>query len=82
MLEIDPVTILAEIVNFIILAAALYFLFFKPITKRMDQQAEEKEKLLTEAKEKDKDAAKLLGEIELRLSNIAVSYTHLRAHET
>lgn len=70
MLEIDPVTILAEIVNFLILAAALYFLLFKPIIKRMDQRAEEKEKLLTEAREKEQKAEKMLDEIEHRLANI------------
>jgi len=70
MLEIDPVTILAEFVNFLILAVALYFLLFKPITKRMNQRAEEKEKLLTEASDKEQEAEKLLNEIEQRLSNI------------
>lgn len=70
MLEIDPVTILAEIVNFLILAVALYFLLFKPTTKRMNERAEEKEKMLTEAREKQQAAEKRLNEIEERLSNI------------
>jgi len=70
MLEIDPVTILAEILNFLILAVALYFLFFKPLTKRMEERTQEKEALLADAREKEKQAEQKLSEVEQRLANI------------
>lgn len=70
MLEFDLVTILAEILNFLVLAVALYFLLFKPIVKRMEESAKKKAALLTEAQEKEQQAAEKLATIEERLSNI------------
>ena len=70
MLDIDPVTILAEIFNFLILAVALYFLLFKPMAKRVMQRAEAKNASLKEALSKEQEAAQKLKIIEERLSNI------------
>ena len=70
MLEFDLVTILAEILNFLILAAALYFLLFKPIVKRMEESAKKKAQILAEAQEKEKRASETLARIEDRLKNI------------
>lgn len=70
MLDIDIVTILAEIINFIVIAVALYFLLFKPVMKRVEQRAQEKEALLTAAQEKEEQAELKLAEIENRLENI------------
>ena len=70
LLDIDLVTILAEILNFLILAAALYFLLFKPMMKRIDKRAEEKERNLREAREKEMEAEDKLNTIEERLSNL------------
>ncbi len=70
MLDFDLVTILAEVINFLVLAVALYFLLFKPIVKRMEKRAEEKEVSLQEAKEKQAQADQRLEEIESRLANI------------
>jgi len=70
MLDIDLVTILAEIFNFLVLAVALYFLLFKPIVKRMEKNAQMKAALLTEAQEKEQKASETLAEIENRLDNI------------
>ncbi len=70
MLDIDLVTILAEILNFLILAIGLYFLLFKPIVKRMEKSAERKAALIAEAEEKEQQAAATLSRIEERLSNI------------
>lgn len=70
MLDIDLVTILAEIINFLVLAAVLYFLLFKPIVKRIEQRAKKNEALLAEAQEKRQEAEEKLNEIEQRLSNI------------
>jgi len=80
MLDIDLVTILAEILNFLVLAAALYYLLFKPIVKRMEKNAEMKAALLTEAQEKEKQASQKLAEIENRLDNIDIEIEE-RLHE-
>ncbi len=70
MLDLDLVTILAEIFNFLVMAVVLYFLLFKPTVKRIDKRAREKEALLTDAQEKQQKADKRLSEIETRLANI------------
>ena len=70
MLDIDLVTILAEILNFLVLAVGLYFLFFKPVKKRMETRAQEKKDTLAEAHEKEMLANQRLSEIEARLENI------------
>lgn len=72
MLDIDLVTILAEIINFLVLAVALYFLLFKPVVKQMEQRAEEREALMTAAQEKEAQAQYHLEEIETRLANIDI----------
>jgi len=70
MLDIDLVTILAEIINFLVLAVALYFLLFKPSIKRINQRSAEKEALLAETRFKDQQAEQKLIEVEKRLSSI------------
>ncbi len=70
MLDIDIVTILAEILNFLVIAVALYFLLFKPTMKRIEKRADEKEALLQKAAEKEKQAEEKLSQVEERLSNI------------
>lgn len=70
MLNIDPTTIVGEIINFLVLAVALYFLFFKPTIKRIEARAKEKETLLEQARLKDQEADQKLQEIESRLSHI------------
>lgn len=70
MLDIDLVTILAEIINFLVLAVVLYFLLFKPMVKRIDDRAFEKETLLAKAQENERKAEEKLAELEKRLSHI------------
>lgn len=70
MLEIDLVTILAQVINFLVLAVALYFLLFNPIVKRMNARAQEREALLEEARIKETEASTKLAEIDLRMQNI------------
>jgi len=70
MLDIDIVTILAEIINFLVIAIALYFLLFKPAIKRIEKRTQEREALLEEAQEKETQAALKLTEVEERLSTI------------
>ncbi len=68
MLDIDWVTILWEVINFLIITVALYFLVFKPIVRRSEQQAERKEQLMQETVEDRENAARQLREIETRLN--------------
>ena len=70
MLDIDLVTILAEILNFLVVAAALYFLLFKPTVKRIDERSQKNEALLSSAKQKEEEAEEKLAQIENRLANI------------
>lgn len=70
MLDIDLVTILAEILNFLVLAAALYFLLFKPIVKQMEKRADDKAALLADMQQKDAMADEKLTSIESRLAQI------------
>lgn len=70
LLEIDLVTILAEVLNFLVLAIALYFLLFKPMMKRINERAEQKEENLQEARNKQIEAQEKLMLIEERLSNL------------
>jgi F-type H+-transporting ATPase subunit b len=68
MLDFDWVTILAEVINFLVLAVALYFLLFKPVVKRIKARNEEREALLLEAEQKEAEAAEKLTEINARLT--------------
>jgi len=70
MLDIDIVTILAQILNFLVIAVVLYFLFFKPILHRMNERAVAKEAILANAQEKEQQAEEKLSQIEQRLSDI------------
>lgn len=70
MLNIDPITIVGEIINFLVLAIALYFLLFKPTIKRIETRAKEKEALLEQARQKEQEAEEKLQEIKTRLTNL------------
>jgi len=70
MLDIDLVTILAEILNFLVLAVLLYFILFKPIVKRMESNANKRAAFLTMAQEKHDEAEEKLNRIQERLDNI------------
>ena len=66
MLEFDGVTILLEIINFLIIAAALNFLLFKPVVKRAEAQRIERERLEAELKRDREEAAEKLAAINER----------------
>lgn len=70
MLDLDLVTILAEIFNFLVLAVVLYFVLFKPIVKRMEKNAKKRAALIKMAQEKHDEAQEKLDTIEERLDNI------------
>ncbi len=51
MLDISIPTIVWEIVNFLALSIALYFLLFRNVMKRVEERTNEKNRLLEEIKE-------------------------------
>ncbi|BBB49187.1 F0F1 ATP synthase subunit delta [Pelolinea submarina] len=71
MLEIDLVTILFQIINFVVLAAALYFLLFKRMIKKADQRKQEAEVVRQESLQNLEESKKLRVEAEDYLSNIS-----------
>jgi F0F1-type ATP synthase membrane subunit b/b' len=70
MLDLDLSTIIWEILNFLVLTAVLYYLVFKPMTKRAEERAVEKA-ANREALIKDREeAAVKLQEVNDRLLNL------------
>ena len=70
MLDLDLGTIIWEIVNFLVLTVILYFLVFKPMTKRAEERATEKAATRA-ALLADREAAALkLAELDERLLNL------------
>lgn len=67
MLDIDISTIIWEIVNFLVLTVVLYYLVFKPMTKRAEERATEKAALRASLIEDSKAADEKLAEIDERL---------------
>lgn len=70
MLDIDISTIIWEIVNFLILTVVLYYLVFKPMTKRAEERAVEKATLRASLAEDSKAAEERLAEIDERLMKL------------
>lgn len=70
MLDIDISTIIWEIVNFLILTAVLYYLVFKPMTKRAEERATEKAATKAVLQADREEAAFKLAELDERLLNL------------
>lgn len=70
MLDLNIGTIIWEIVNFLIITVVLYFLVFKPMTKRAEARAIEKAENKAALERDLEEAAKRLREIDDRLSNL------------
>ncbi len=70
MLDLDLSTIIWEIINFLVLTVALYFLVFKPMTKRAEERAVEKATNRAALIADREEAAKKLQEIDERLLNL------------
>lgn len=70
MLDFDWVTIIWEVVNFIVITIILYFLVFKPIVKRSEARAREKARLMAELVRDQEEAAAKLEEINARMANL------------
>jgi F-type H+-transporting ATPase subunit b len=64
MLNLDPITIVFQIVNFLILAFVLQRLLFKPTLKRVAERSGEREKLQQELAEEREKVATLRVEME------------------
>ena len=70
MLDLNIGTIIWEIVNFVIITVVLYFLVFKPMTKRAEARALEKAANKAALERDVEEAAVKLREIEDRLLNL------------
>ena len=70
MLDLDLSTIIWEIVNFLVLTVALYYLVFKPMTRRAEERAVEKSANRAALIADREDAARKLQEIDERLLNL------------
>lgn len=70
MLNIDIPTIFFEILNFLALTGALYFLLFKPILQQINARAAEKEKEKEEIARKMQEVEDLRSELKQRLANV------------
>lgn len=75
MLELDPITILLEILNFLALSLGLYYFLFRPIIQRVEARAAEKAKLEEEIRQNLMEAQQFKQEQETRLTqaNDAIS---------
>jgi len=70
MLELDLSTIIWEILNFLVLTVILYFLVFKPMTKRAEERAIEKAALRAALQRDQLAAQQRLEELDQRLINL------------
>ncbi len=70
MLDLDLGTIIWEIVNFLVLTVVLYFLVFKPMTKRAEERATEKAATRAALLHDRETAALKLAELDERLLNL------------
>lgn len=77
MLEINWVTILWEIINFVVITIALYFLVFKPIVKRSEARAKEKNRIMEEMLKDREEASIKLAEIEKRLNDVDIEIKNI-----
>jgi len=70
MLDLDLSTIIWEILNFLVLTVVLYFLVFKPMTRRAEERAIEKAALKAALQRDQMDAQLRLEELDERLLNL------------
>ena len=70
MLELDPLTIIWQIVNFLLLATALYFVLFRPMMRRMREHEAEKEQIARETAQDRQEAERLRAALEDRLAGV------------
>lgn len=68
MLNIDWATIAFQVVNFLVLAGALYYFALRPVMKRVRERRAEKEEMMRRIKEERHEAEELRQKLEARLS--------------
>ncbi|NLE44838.1 MAG: hypothetical protein GX620_08970 [Chloroflexi bacterium] len=71
MLDLDIRTIAFQVVNFLILAAALYHLLFKPVMRSVQERTAERQRLRRNLEDDTAKANHLRGELETRLAGTA-----------
>ncbi len=69
MLNLDIWTIAFQIINFLALVGALYYLLFRPVMRNVKERAAEKEQLAHELAQERQEAARLQAELETRLAH-------------
>ncbi len=69
MLNLNWATFIFETVNFLLIVALLYYFLFRPIMRRVQDRAEEKERIMREIREEREEAEALREELEERLAN-------------
>lgn len=66
-LSLDPVTIIFQAVNFLILAALLYRFLWKPVLQRIQARAHQQENVMREIEQDREDAARMRADLETQL---------------
>jgi F-type H+-transporting ATPase subunit b len=69
MLNLDIGTIVFQIINFLVLAALLYYFLFRPVMRGMKERAAEQEQLARQIAKDQQEAARLRAELEARLAS-------------
>ncbi|MBD3419300.1 MAG: hypothetical protein GF398_04195 [Chitinivibrionales bacterium] len=67
-MNIDPITIIAQIINFLVLVVVLYFVLFKRIAKAMDTREEKIRSRIERADKKEQTAQELKQNYEKRMA--------------
>ncbi|MBE0699985.1 MAG: F0F1 ATP synthase subunit delta [Anaerolineaceae bacterium] len=70
MLELDLTTILLEILNFLVLGVGLYYFLFRPVMKRVEARAAEKERVEKEMRRPLRDAQRNKEDLDARLAYV------------
>ena len=69
MLDLDLATVVFQIVNFLVLAALLYYALFRPVTRRIKERGAAREALAREMTRDRGETAGLRAELETRLAH-------------
>jgi len=69
MLSLDIATVVFQIINFLVLAALLYYFLFRPVMRGMKERAAEREELAREMAQDREMVAQLRAELETRLEH-------------
>jgi F-type H+-transporting ATPase subunit b len=68
MLTIDWATIAFQVINFLVLAGALYYFVFRPMTERVQERRAKKQRMMRQIREERQEAERLRETLEERLS--------------